>query len=105
MYQFAIDMGEENNYTPAAPKGVEAKIFENLAASNWQLALSQNRKRLCDPLPAWDWVWVWVAPGPPLGHPMATQGPPKRGASVDLRKCLCLQQKRRNSRVGPREIG
>jgi hypothetical protein len=29
MYQFAIDMGEENNYTPAAPKGVEAKIFEN----------------------------------------------------------------------------
>jgi hypothetical protein len=29
MYQFAVDMGEENSYTPAAPKGVEAKIFEN----------------------------------------------------------------------------
>jgi len=29
MYQFAIDMGEENSYTPTAPKGVEAKIFEN----------------------------------------------------------------------------
>jgi len=29
MYQFAIATGEENSYTPAAPKGVEAKIFEN----------------------------------------------------------------------------
>ena len=29
MYQFAIDMGEENSYTPAAPKGVwKPKIFE-----------------------------------------------------------------------------
>jgi hypothetical protein len=25
MYQFAIDMGEENSYSTAAPKGVEAK--------------------------------------------------------------------------------
>lgn len=25
MYQFAIDMGEENSYTPAAPKVVEAE--------------------------------------------------------------------------------
>jgi hypothetical protein len=38
MYQFAIDVGEENSYTPAAPQGVEAKIFEKLALSiqpNW----------------------------------------------------------------------
>jgi hypothetical protein len=40
MYQFAIDMGEENSYTRAAPQGVEAKIFENLAASeSWYLVL------------------------------------------------------------------
>jgi len=32
MYQSAIDMGEENSYTPAAPKGVEAKIFEKLSS-------------------------------------------------------------------------
>ena len=25
MYQFAIDMGEENSYATAAPKGVEAE--------------------------------------------------------------------------------
>jgi hypothetical protein len=25
MYQFAIDMGEENSYTPATPQGVKAK--------------------------------------------------------------------------------
>jgi hypothetical protein len=31
MYQFAIDMGEENSYSLAAPKGVEAKIFEKLS--------------------------------------------------------------------------
>jgi hypothetical protein len=29
-----------------------------------------------------------VALGPPLGHPRATQGPPKRHASVDLDKCF-----------------
>jgi hypothetical protein len=31
MYQFAVDMGEENSYAPAAPKGVNVarKIFEN----------------------------------------------------------------------------
>jgi hypothetical protein len=28
MYQFAIDMGEENSYSTAAPQGVEAKVFE-----------------------------------------------------------------------------
>jgi hypothetical protein len=27
MYQFAIDMGEENSYTPAAPKGVEGEVL------------------------------------------------------------------------------
>jgi hypothetical protein len=46
------------------------------------------------PLPAWDWVWVTL--GPPKGHARATQGPPKRGAREDLRKCLCLQQKGEN---------
>jgi hypothetical protein len=34
MYQFAIDMGEENGYSPAAPQGVEAKIFEKIAVSS-----------------------------------------------------------------------
>jgi hypothetical protein len=34
MSRFAIDSGEENSYSLAAPKGVMVKIFENLAASN-----------------------------------------------------------------------
>jgi hypothetical protein len=35
-------MGEENSYSPEAPKGVEqaVSIFENLAAGKWPLALS-----------------------------------------------------------------
>jgi len=32
MYQFAIDMGEENSYTPAAPKGVEAEDLRKLSS-------------------------------------------------------------------------
>jgi hypothetical protein len=34
MYKFAVDMGEENSYTPAAPQGVDAKIFEKIATSS-----------------------------------------------------------------------
>jgi hypothetical protein len=34
MYQFAIDMGEENSYSPKAPQGVEAKVFEKRAISH-----------------------------------------------------------------------
>jgi hypothetical protein len=39
---FAIDMGEENSYTPAAPQGVTSQQSslktEQLAIGNWQLA-------------------------------------------------------------------
>ena len=42
MYRFAIDMGEENSYSPAAPKGVFVARGSlktgQLAVSNWQLA-------------------------------------------------------------------
>jgi hypothetical protein len=34
MYQFVIDLGEENSYTLAAPEGVEATIFEKIAISS-----------------------------------------------------------------------
>jgi hypothetical protein len=42
MYQFAIDMGEENSYSLAALQGVMSRErslkIEQLAASNWQIA-------------------------------------------------------------------
>jgi hypothetical protein len=37
-----------------------------------------------------------------LGDPWVTQGSPKRGARVDLRKCLCLQQKWKKAGWGRR---
>jgi hypothetical protein len=47
MYQFAIDMGEENSYSLAAPKGVnEKQIIENLAVSAQPSAFSPNKTRL-----------------------------------------------------------
>jgi hypothetical protein len=39
-----------------------------------------------------------------LGDPWVTQGSPKRHASVDLWKRLCLQQKDAKCRVGRKEI-
>ena len=53
----------------------------------------------CDPLPDWD--WDWVALGWPKGHPSVTQGPPKRDARVDLRKCfVCNTSWKRPGGVG-----
>ncbi|MBZ5507316.1 MAG: hypothetical protein LAO78_17800 [Acidobacteriia bacterium] len=36
----------------------------------------------------WDWVWDWdwVTQGSRKGHARATQGSPKRGARIELRK-------------------
>jgi hypothetical protein len=91
------------------PSGVEVGlIIENLADSNWQLAVSQKagtwflvfgtwRKR-CDPLPDWDWDWDWVTLGSPLGHARATQAPRKGGPRVELRKCFVC--KRNGKRPG-----
>jgi hypothetical protein len=40
MYYFALDFQVEMPYPLAPPQGWEAfRIFENLATSNWQLAL------------------------------------------------------------------
>jgi len=52
MYQFAIDMGEENSYTPAAPKGVfvarsSLKTEQLAKAGTWFLVFGT----LYDPLP------------------------------------------------------
>jgi len=73
-------------------------IFENRAISSHQSAISQKGVRPsadCDWDWDWDWVWVWVcvALGWPKGHPSVAQGPRRGHASVDSRKCLCLQQK------------
>jgi hypothetical protein len=72
-------MGEENSYTPAAPQGVEAKIFENLAASNWQLARtgSDLRPSACLGL-GLGLGGPWATLGPPKGHARATQAWRKR---------------------------
>jgi hypothetical protein len=37
MYQFAIDMGEETSYTPAAPKGAKSPRSSLINESNWKL--------------------------------------------------------------------
>ena len=64
-------------------------IFDKIAVSKWQLAISRKIQKLShNPLPAWDWVWVAlgaVAQAWPLGGPRA-QGSNGRNA-------LPLQQK------------
>ena len=43
MYYFAIEFVGEMPYPLAPPQGWEAvSVFENLAASNWQLAKTKN---------------------------------------------------------------
>jgi hypothetical protein len=87
MISFVIEMGEQNSYTPETPQGASgSEIIENLAVSTQPSAFSQNMKRLRPSACFWVWDWVWVTLGSPKGHARATQGPPKRGARVDLRK-------------------
>lgn len=85
MYQFAIDMGEENSYSPTAPEGVDVagEVFEKKqsAIGSWQLAgrpvlgswylvLGESFATLC---------LIGFGSGWPLGHPWATQARRKGG--------------------------
>jgi hypothetical protein len=45
MYQFAIDMGEENSYTPAAPQGV---FVARSSLKTEQIAIGIGRLRILD---------------------------------------------------------
>jgi hypothetical protein len=65
--KFAIDSPRIIGYSPTAPQGVKAKIFDKmLSAVGYRPSLR----------PSADWDWVGIGIGSPKGHPWATQGPP-----------------------------
>jgi hypothetical protein len=89
MYQFAIDMGEENGYTPAAPKGAKCPRSslktEQLAISqrpvlgSWYLVLGEALRPSAFLGLVLGLGGAWVALGPPKGHPRVAQAWRKGG--------------------------
>jgi hypothetical protein len=82
MSYFAVEWANKWRYTPAAPQGVREKIFEKKAASNWQLAISQQAGtwflvfgtwEALRPSACWDWDWDWVTQASRKGHASVTQ--------------------------------
>jgi hypothetical protein len=67
------------------PTSIELQLLTGISRSQVAYRFRGYRAvSVCgrDSRPSADWDWDRVALGPPLGHPWATQGPPKRHARV-----------------------